>query len=146
MEGVYTSRSGAWYTRQTFVDSLLLFLYLLQAEFRYWGLQSRIERFIHDYGLRRVMLRAHRQAWTWQDEWVGLTMADIRILELETQKILKRKLGRSISEQDGLALEEEEEEEDNEPKEQQQQQQQQQQQDIMESIKNPQRRQTGSKR
>ena len=54
-------------------------------EFRYWGLQSKIERFIHDYGLRRVMLRAHRQAWAWQDEWVGLTITDIRRLEKETQ-------------------------------------------------------------
>ncbi len=31
------------------------------------------------------MLRAHRQAWAWQDEWVGLTMDDIRKLERETQ-------------------------------------------------------------
>ena len=56
-----------------------------QVDFRYWGLQSKVERFIHDYGLRRVMLRAHRQAWAWQDEWVGLTMDDIRRLERETQ-------------------------------------------------------------
>ena len=75
-------------------------------EFRYWGLQSRIERFIHDYGLRRVMLRAHRQAWAWQDEWVGLTMEDIRELELETQQILQRKLGRIVSDLEGGALEE----------------------------------------
>ena len=58
---------------------------LFQVDFRYWGLQSKVERFIHDYGLRRVMLRAHRQAWAWQDEWVGLTMDDIRRLERETQ-------------------------------------------------------------
>ena len=58
---------------------------LIKVEFRYWGLQSKIERFIHDYGLRRVMLRAHRQAWAWQDEWVGLTIDDIRKLERETQ-------------------------------------------------------------
>lgn len=57
----------------------------IQVEFRYWGLQSKVERFVHDYGLRRVMLRAHRQAWAWQDEWVGLTIADIRRLERETQ-------------------------------------------------------------
>ena len=56
-----------------------------QVDFRYWGLQSKVERFIHDYGLRRVMLRAHRQAWAWQDEWMGLTMDDIRRLERETQ-------------------------------------------------------------
>jgi hypothetical protein len=67
---------------------------LIKAEFRYWGLQSRIERLIHDYGLRRVMLRAHRQAWAWQDEWVGLTMEDIRRLEMETKLILEEKFGR----------------------------------------------------
>jgi len=38
------------------------------------------------------MLRAHRQAWCWQDEYFGLTMADIRRLELETQKALKDKM------------------------------------------------------
>ena len=69
-------------------------------EFRYWGLQSRIERFIHDYGLRRVMLRAHRQAWAWQDEWVGLTIEDIRQLEKETQLILRRKLGKEVVEEE----------------------------------------------
>ncbi len=40
------------------------------------------------------MLRAHRQAWAWQDEWVGLTIEDIRKLEAETQLILQQKLGR----------------------------------------------------
>ncbi|UYV77743.1 PITPNM2, partial [Cordylochernes scorpioides] len=43
--------------------------------------------------LRKTMLRAHRQAWAWQDEWVGLTMADIRRLEKETQEALARKMG-----------------------------------------------------
>jgi len=51
---------------------------LCKVEFRYWGMQSKIERFIHDMALRNTMLRAHRQAWVWQDEWYGLTMADIR--------------------------------------------------------------------
>lgn len=43
-------------------------------------------------GLRKVMVRAHRQAWCWQDEWYGLTMEDIRQLELETQLALARKM------------------------------------------------------
>ena len=42
------------------------------------------------------MLRAHRQAWAWQDEWMGLTMDDIRKLELETKLILQSKLGRPL--------------------------------------------------
>nr|XP_057926098.1 membrane-associated phosphatidylinositol transfer protein 2-like isoform X6 [Doryrhamphus excisus] len=65
---------------------------LCKVEFRYWGMQSKIERFIHDVGLRKVMVRAHRQAWCWQDEWYGLTMEDIRQLELETQRTLAAKM------------------------------------------------------
>ncbi|XP_031711994.1 membrane-associated phosphatidylinositol transfer protein 2-like isoform X6 [Anarrhichthys ocellatus] len=65
---------------------------LCKVEFRYWGMQSKIERFIHDVGLRKVMVRAHRQAWCWQDEWYGLTMEDIRQLELETQLALATRM------------------------------------------------------
>ncbi|XP_028826770.1 membrane-associated phosphatidylinositol transfer protein 2 isoform X2 [Denticeps clupeoides] len=65
---------------------------LCKVEFRYWGMQSKIERFIHDVGLRKVMVRAHRQAWCWQDEWYGLTIEDIRQLELETQLALAAKM------------------------------------------------------
>lgn len=43
-------------------------------------------------GLRRVMVRAHRQAWCWQDEWYGLTMENIRELEREVQLMLSRKM------------------------------------------------------
>ncbi|XP_029833726.2 protein retinal degeneration B isoform X2 [Ixodes scapularis] len=65
---------------------------LCRVEFRYWGMQSKIEKFIHDVALRKTMLRAHRQAWAWQDEWVGLTMEDIRQIERETQEALARKM------------------------------------------------------
>ncbi|CAH1800392.1 unnamed protein product [Owenia fusiformis] len=64
---------------------------LCKVEFKYWGMQSRIERFIHDIGLRKTMLRAHRQAWCWQDEYYGLSLQDIRRLEAETQEALKEK-------------------------------------------------------
>lgn len=39
------------------------------------------------------MVRAHRQAWTWQDEWFNLTMEDIRELERQTQAALAKKMG-----------------------------------------------------
>ncbi|XP_051907777.1 LOW QUALITY PROTEIN: membrane-associated phosphatidylinositol transfer protein 2-like [Hippocampus zosterae] len=75
---------------------------LCKVEFRYWGMQSKIERFIHDVGLRKVMVRAHRQAWCWQDEWYGLTMEDIRQLELETQLALAEKMAQySLGEEGG---------------------------------------------
>lgn len=38
-------------------------------------------------------MRAHRQAWAWQDEWHGMTMEDIRNFERETQLLLQSKFG-----------------------------------------------------
>ncbi|XP_071093822.1 protein retinal degeneration B-like [Haliotis cracherodii] len=73
---------------------------LCKVEFRYWGMQNKIERFIHDIALRKTMLRAHRQAWCWQDEWSGLTLNDIRQLELETQLALQEKMA-AASEEEG---------------------------------------------
>lgn len=53
-------------------------------------------------GLRKVMVRAHRQAWCWQDEWYGLTIDDIRQLELETQLALAKKMAQySLNEEGG---------------------------------------------
>lgn len=66
---------------------------LCRVEFRYWGMQTKLEKFIHDVALRKTMLRAHRQAWAWQDEWFGLTMEDIREIERKTQEALKEKMG-----------------------------------------------------
>ncbi|XP_046872614.1 membrane-associated phosphatidylinositol transfer protein 2 isoform X2 [Hypomesus transpacificus] len=74
---------------------------LCKVEFRYWGMQSKIERFIHDVGLRKVMVRAHRQAWCWQDEWYGLTIEDIRQLELETQVALAQKMAQFSQGEEG---------------------------------------------
>jgi len=55
------------------------------VEFRYWGLQSRIENFIHKAGLRDTFLLGHRQAFCWIDEWFGLKMEDVRRIEEETR-------------------------------------------------------------
>ncbi|XP_036132466.1 membrane-associated phosphatidylinositol transfer protein 2 isoform X1 [Molossus molossus] len=74
---------------------------LCKVEFRYWGMQSKIERFIHDTGLRKVMVRAHRQAWCWQDEWYGLNMENIRELEKEAQLMLSRKMARFNEDDEG---------------------------------------------
>lgn len=79
---------------------------LCRVEFRYWGMQTKLEKFIHDVALRKTMLRAHRQAWAWQDEWHGLTMEDIREIEKQTQLALQKKMG-------GESCEEQEVSEDN---------------------------------
>ncbi|OUC44419.1 DDHD domain protein [Trichinella nativa] len=78
---------------------------LCKVHFCYWGMQSKIEKFIHDYALRRVMLRAHRQAWAWQDEWCGLTIDDVRRLENEAQLALQAKMANVAKIEDSLSAE-----------------------------------------
>ncbi len=45
------------------------------------------------------MLRAHRQAWAWQDEYYGLTIDDIRELERQTQLALHEKMALETNEE-----------------------------------------------
>lgn len=45
-------------------------------------------------------VRAHRQAWAWQDEWHGFSMEDIREFERETQLLLQRKMGLDAEDED----------------------------------------------
>ncbi|CAF3708247.1 unnamed protein product [Rotaria sp. Silwood1] len=73
-------------------ESIMCAYKLCRVEFRYWGMQSRCERFIHEIALRKTILRAHRQAWCWQDEYQGLTLMDIRRLEDETQYELNKRM------------------------------------------------------
>jgi len=69
---------------------------LCKVEFKYWGMQSKIERFIHDVALRKTMGKAHLQAWIWQDEWHGLTMdvSTQNMLQLDYVSICKTLLSR----------------------------------------------------
>lgn len=47
------------------------------------------------------MVRAHRQAWAWQDEWYGMTMNDIRELERQTQEALRKKMAGDEDDDEG---------------------------------------------
>ncbi|EAT32632.1 AAEL015170-PA [Aedes aegypti] len=85
--------------------SLMCAYKLCRVEFRYWGMQTKLEKFIHDVALRKTMVRAHRQAWAWQDEWYGLTMDDIREIERQTQLALQKKMGNEDDEDEGSSLE-----------------------------------------
>lgn len=81
--------------------SLMCAYKICRVEFRYWGMQTKLEKFIHDVALRKTMLRAHRQAWAWQDEWHGLTIEDIREIERQTQLALAKKMaGQEVQSED----------------------------------------------
>ena len=57
---------------------------LVTVEFKWWGLQGKIEKFIHK-AERRIFTNFHRQVFCWTDQWYGLTMTDIRALEDKTK-------------------------------------------------------------
>lgn len=98
-------------TQPTSKNMALMCAYkICRVEFRYWGMQTKLEKFIHDVALRKTMLRAHRQAWAWQDEWNGLTIEDIRKIEHQTQLALARKMANKALDEEGEEIEEDEEE------------------------------------
>lgn len=68
---------------------------LVTFEFKWWGLQTRIEKFIGGVSCGkccgkkyvyvqvypRLFTKFHREVVCWTDSWHGMTMADIRELE-----------------------------------------------------------------
>ncbi|TFJ96110.1 alanyl-tRNA synthetase [Platysternon megacephalum] len=60
---------------------------LVTVNFRWWGLQGRMEQFIHKQE-QRLFTDFNRQLFCWLDKWVDLSMDEIRCMEEETQKEL----------------------------------------------------------
>jgi len=57
---------------------------LVTVNFKWWGLQDRVESFIQGTQ-RRLFTNFHRQVFCWTDKWHGMTMEDIRALEEKTK-------------------------------------------------------------
>ncbi|OSX81330.1 hypothetical protein BU14_0022s0050 [Porphyra umbilicalis] len=53
------------------------------------GVQGRVEAWAQRYGLRNAFVRYNRRILCWMDEWIGLTMEDIRRLEGEVKRKLE---------------------------------------------------------
>ncbi|KAF0871237.1 MYO1C protein, partial [Crocuta crocuta] len=66
---------------------------LVTVKFKWWGLQNKVENFIHKQE-RRLFTNFHRQLFCWLDKWVDLTMDDIRRMEEETKRQLDEVGGR----------------------------------------------------
>ncbi|KAK8405919.1 hypothetical protein O3P69_006969 [Scylla paramamosain] len=75
-------------------DPVMTCYKLVTCEFKWFGLQSRVEKFIQDVE-RRLFTNFHRQVFCWMDRWHGMTMDDIRRLEDKTKQELdkQRKVG-----------------------------------------------------
>uniref|UniRef100_A0A336LZK0 Cytoplasmic phosphatidylinositol transfer protein 1 n=1 Tax=Culicoides sonorensis TaxID=179676 RepID=A0A336LZK0_CULSO len=58
---------------------------LVSVSFEVWGLQTKVETFIHSC-IREILLLGHRQAFAWIDEWVNMTIDDVREYERRVQE------------------------------------------------------------
>jgi len=57
---------------------------LVTIEFRWFGIQGKIEAFIQSV-MQNLFTKFHRQLFCWTDNWFGLSMDDIRALEEKTK-------------------------------------------------------------
>jgi len=74
---------------QTSVEPVMTAYKLVTVQFKWWGLQTKVENFIHTTQ-RRLFTNFHRQLFCWTDKYHGMTMADIRALEEETKHALDK--------------------------------------------------------
>ncbi|XP_039596813.1 cytoplasmic phosphatidylinositol transfer protein 1 isoform X1 [Polypterus senegalus] len=65
---------------------------LVSVKFEVWGLQTRVEQFVHKV-IRDILLLGHRQAFAWVDEWIDMTMDEVREFEKATQEATNKKIG-----------------------------------------------------
>jgi len=76
--------SGEW---RGSVEPAMTAYKLVTIQFKWWGLQSKVESFIQSTE-KRLFTNFHRQLFCWTDKWHGMTMDDIRALEEETKRKL----------------------------------------------------------
>jgi hypothetical protein len=77
--------------RLTF-DPVMTCYKVVKFRFKVLGLQTKVETWGQLYGLRNPFVQYHRKIFCWMDEWLGLTIDDIRAMEDETARITKEKL------------------------------------------------------
>jgi len=60
---------------------------LVEIEFKWWGLQTKVESFAHSIE-RGIFLKFHRQLFCWIDEWFGMSMDEVREWEAKLKEEL----------------------------------------------------------
>ncbi|XP_014469299.1 PREDICTED: cytoplasmic phosphatidylinositol transfer protein 1 [Dinoponera quadriceps] len=64
---------------------------LVHASFEVWGMQTRVEDFIHRC-IRDILLLGHRQAFAWIDEWYDMNLENVRQYEQKMQEETNEKV------------------------------------------------------
>jgi len=72
---------------KTSTKPLMTIYKVVTAEFKWLGLQDRVENYMLK-SQQRMFTIFHRKIYCWMDQWYGLTMKDIQLLEERIQKEL----------------------------------------------------------
>lgn len=73
------------------VDPVMTCYKLVTCEFKWFGLQTKVENYILN-AERRLFTNFHRQVFCWIDGWHGLSIEDIRRIEDETKEELSMQI------------------------------------------------------
>ena len=76
--------SGSWIKT---TDPVMTCYKLVTCEFKWLGLQTKVESFIQK-SERRLFTNFHRELFCWIDRWHGMTIQDIRDIEDKTKREL----------------------------------------------------------
>lgn len=81
--------AASW--QETQAEPVMTCYKLYRVEFKWFGLQSKMESVIAR-AVKRLLTNFHRQLFCWIDKWFGMTMDDIRELEDKTKQDLDEQL------------------------------------------------------
>eukprot|EP00160_Parvularia_atlantis_P003620 Unigene1302_Nuclearia_a/m.4151 Unigene1302_Nuclearia_a/g.4151 ORF Unigene1302_Nuclearia_a/g.4151 Unigene1302_Nuclearia_a/m.4151 type:complete len:104 (-) Unigene1302_Nuclearia_a:201-512(-) len=93
--------SPGW--RQKPMQQVMCCYKLITVEFKLMGVQNRVENFIHKTS-RYQMLKLHRQIFCWLDNYVDLTMEQMREIEEHTKRELAEKFAKDRAGKKGKEL------------------------------------------
>ncbi|KAA8491030.1 Phosphatidylinositol transfer protein 2 [Porphyridium purpureum] len=65
---------------------------VVRLEFKVFGLQSKVEKWGQYYGMRGSFIKFHRKLWCWMDEWMDLSLEEIRDMEEKAKQYGRRML------------------------------------------------------
>lgn len=77
-----TGRGPLTTTWREFTKPIMCAYKTVRVRFEVWGFQTRVEDFTQR-AVRDILILAHRQAFTWMDEWYGMTLEQVREYERE---------------------------------------------------------------
>jgi len=71
---------------------------VVRFEFKRFGIQQKVEKWCQQFAFRNSFVRFSRRIVCWMDEWLSLSITDIRNLEKEAAAVTAENFSRSYSE------------------------------------------------